>query len=371
MRRVNASFDVKLLEPTLADRADVDKALAIFINNTSALLRTKTNQIRQKIANPITPEGTFYFAALYRSKTIIGFAMFGYYQSSKMVVVDHMVIDSEHRGAAAFFIFVQLLHDTIQGLNLEIDFTAVELEDGNEYGSEQTGGNELVRLLGQVGFGKVHAEYSLPNIEPVNYEARYPGILMLRGSQKLYRIRREDLLQISRGILFEHYLPWYRDFFGGQTAAYQRYLEELHQEFTKRLGNQSTIKINGPEADALIVSPANQAPAPSPEFRASQYIAMFAAVVAIAGTAVYMLGIPPSSAIPMLITLLAVFGGVVAISTGKAFEVFEAAIQLLRAGKQKSRYPHTRGPSTGVGQKRPRLQNTKKDLESATVDKLD
>src|SRR4030081_563930 len=102
MRRVNASFDLKLLEPTVADRADVDKALAIFINNTSALLRTKANQIRQKVANPTTPEGTFYFAALCRSKAVIGFAMFGYYPKSKLVVVDHMVIDGEQRGAAAF-----------------------------------------------------------------------------------------------------------------------------------------------------------------------------------------------------------------------------------------------------------------------------
>ena len=84
MRTVNASFELRLLGPTPADRADVDKALAIFIKNTSALLRTKSNQIRQKIANPITPEGTFYFAALCRSKTIIGFAMFGYYPRSKL-----------------------------------------------------------------------------------------------------------------------------------------------------------------------------------------------------------------------------------------------------------------------------------------------
>jgi hypothetical protein len=370
MRRVNASFELRLLGSTPGDRADVDKALAIFINNTSALLRTKTNQIRQKIDNPVTPEGTFYFATLSRSKIVIGFAMFGYYPKSKLVVVDHMVIDSEQRGAAAFFIFSQLLHDAIQNLSLEIDFTAVELEDGNEYGSEQTGGNELVRLLGQVGFGKVHVEYFLPNIEPVNYEARYPGILMLRGNQKLYRIRREDLLQISRGILFEHYLPWYRDFFGKQTEAYQQYLEGLYGEFAKRLGNQPTIKVNGPEADSLIASPATP-PARSPEFRVGQYIVMFAAVVAIAGAAIYALKIPPGSASLMLIALVAVFGGIVAISSGKAFEVFEASIQFLRGGRQKLRYQPPQAPSKTSGRARPRLQSRRKNSEIETTDKPD
>jgi hypothetical protein len=300
--------------------------------------------------------------------------MFGYYPNSKLLVVDHMVIDSDQRGAAAFFIFAQLLHDTIQEMHLEIDFTAVELEDGNEYGSEQTGGNELVRLLGQVGFGKIHAEYSLPNMEPVNYKSRYIGILMIRGNQKLYRIRREDLLQIIRGILFEHYLPWYRDFFGAQTTNYEKYLNGLCQEFEKRLGNQPTIKVNGPEADSLILTPATPAVSPatqsgrSIEFRVGQYIVMFAAVVTIAGTTIYELKIPPNLAIPSMLGLVAVFGGIVAISGGRAFEIFEATIQLLHDGKQKLHYrrsPPTSGDSER-GRRRPK--DKKKDSENAIDD---
>ncbi|UFZ02604.1 hypothetical protein LQG66_25415 [Bradyrhizobium ontarionense] len=294
--------------------------------------------------------------------------MFGYYPHSKLLVIDHMVIDADSRGAAAFFIFSQLLHDTIQALNVEIDFTAVELEDGNEYGSEQTGGNELVRLLGQVGFGKVHADYSLPNIEPVNYEARYPGILMIRGSQKLYRIRKEDLLQITRGILFEHYLPWYRDFFGSRTSAYKDYLEGLYSEFEARVGNQPTIKVNGPESDTLIANPIS-AQAPSAEFRAGLHIVMFAAVVAISGTAIYELQIPPNSAALLLMTLLAVFGGIVSISSGKAFEVFEATTQLLRGGKQRLHYPQSLPPNSGAGKANRRLRKSMKNSAGEIDDK--
>jgi hypothetical protein len=92
----------------------LDRALAIFVQNTSPLLRTKTNQIRAKIAAPVTPEGHFYFAALYRSSEVIGFAMFGYYPRSRLIAIDHMAIDHLHRGAAAFYVFAQLLQDTIQ-----------------------------------------------------------------------------------------------------------------------------------------------------------------------------------------------------------------------------------------------------------------
>ena len=62
-------------------------------------------------------------------------------------------------------------------------------------------------------------------MEPKNYEARYDGILMLRGADRLYRIRREDLLGIAHTILFDHYLPWYRDFFDDQIGTYRKYLE--------------------------------------------------------------------------------------------------------------------------------------------------
>ena len=84
MRRTDASFGIRMLGPRPADRDDVDRALAIFVRNTSPLLRTKTNQIWAKIASPETPEGHFYFAAFYRSDIVIGFAMFGYYSHSHL-----------------------------------------------------------------------------------------------------------------------------------------------------------------------------------------------------------------------------------------------------------------------------------------------
>jgi hypothetical protein len=250
----------------------------------------------------------------------------------------------------------------------------VELEDGNQYGSEQTGGNELVRLLGQVGFGKVHVEYFLPNIEPINYKATYPGILMIRGSQKLYRIRREDLLNIAHGILFEHYLPWYRGFFGDQSTSYKGYLDRLFRDFANRLGNQPTVTVNGPETDSLIVNPTTLPTKPGPhsvEFRVGLYIAMFAAVAAIACGALYELKTPPSLTVPTLLGLVALFGGIVAISSGRAIEVFEGIIQLLRDGKRKLHYQQSPLTPEDSEAARPRLKSKKKDSEIVTSDKSD
>ncbi len=136
----------------------------------------KPTRFGQKLLRQRTPEGHFYFAAFYRSDVVIGFAMFGYYPGSHLVVVDHLVIDEGHRGDAAFYVFAQLLRDAIQNLGIEIDFVAVELEKGTEFGGRQTGGSELVKLLGQVGFGEFTRTTFWPNMEPKNFEARYDGI---------------------------------------------------------------------------------------------------------------------------------------------------------------------------------------------------
>ena len=56
--------------------------------------------------------------------------MFGYYPRSRLVVVDNLVIDGDQRRGAAFYVFAQLLQDSIHSLNIEVDFIAVELEKG-------------------------------------------------------------------------------------------------------------------------------------------------------------------------------------------------------------------------------------------------
>jgi hypothetical protein len=349
-----------------ADRDDVDRALTIFVRNTSSLLRTKTNQIRTKIASPNTTEGQFHFAALYRNGVVIGFAMFGYYPRTRLVVVDHLVIDGEHRGAAAFYVFAQLLQDAIHGLGVEVDFVAVELEKGTEFGGDQTGGEELVRLLGQVGFGEVHTSYVLANMEPKNYEARYDGILMLRGAERLYRIRREDLLDIVRTILFDHYLPWYRDFFDDKIESYRRYLEQLYAEFGERLEKAPIVKINGPEANLL--SPTAVASSKSPEAAAALYLVMFAVTAAISTAVLYVLRTPAYLTVPVLLALLALFVGIAATSTGQALDVLDRVITALPGRRSKSRYPQSSRKTKPLPKSDRRLPSTNKDSADQSID---
>ena len=154
---------------------------------------------------------------------------------------------------------------------LEVDFSVAEIEKGTDFGGDQTGGQKLVRLLAQVGFGEVHIPYFLPNMEPKIYEARYAGILMLRGSERLYQIRREDLVEICHTIFFDHYLAWYQDFFTDQQlASYRKHLDSLLRDLRESLSKMPIVKVNGADPGGLIEWHENEN-VRSPEFKITWY----------------------------------------------------------------------------------------------------
>ncbi len=139
-------------------------------------------------------ERKLYIAALYRGDLVIGFAMFSYLRVSRIVIIDHVVIDRDQRGMAAFFVFSQLLYDLIWNSQLEINYTIAEIESGALFGGEGTGGTKLIRLLSQVGFDEVHAKYFMPSMEARTAGARFDGVLMLHSAEKIHRMRREEFL---------------------------------------------------------------------------------------------------------------------------------------------------------------------------------
>jgi hypothetical protein len=369
MRKKDASFSVRFLGQKASDERDIDRALKIFIRNTPPMLRTKTNQIRTKISAPVTSEGEFYFAALYRGDAVIGFAMFGYYPRTRLIVFDHMVIEKEQRGSSAFYIFAQLLNDAIENLDIEVDFIAVEIEQGSDFAGVHAEGKELVRLLGQVGFGEVHVEYVIPSTEVQNFQARYAGVLVLRGQQKLYHIRREELLDICSSIFFEHYLPWYADFFGDRTADYDEYLRKLFDEFQARLRNQPIVKINGPEADLLIPNAKPVEPI-SYEKRTAWNAGLFAVTTSISALVLYFLKTPAYLTLPVLLTLLAVFVGIAA-SSRSPLDVFDRIMNALFGDRRKSRYQRSRRSSKDLEKPRQPEQGELKNLPSSSTETED
>jgi hypothetical protein len=79
---------------------------------------------------------------------------------------------------------------------------------------------------------------------------------MLRGSQKISEIRAETLLRIHHAILFEHYLPWFEDFLGEETARYKAQLVGLAGSLKDRMKGKASVAVNGFDHDELAPKPA-------------------------------------------------------------------------------------------------------------------
>jgi len=340
MRSSDASFSVRLLTTSHADRADLDAAFAVFVRNSPPAFRTKTNQIRMKLAPGHEVERHLRIAALYRGDVVIGFAMYSYLPSSRLLIIDHMAIDRDQRGMAAFFVFSQLLFDVIQKSDIDIDYTILEVEKNAAFGGDETGGARLIRLLSQVGFGEVHATYFMPNMEPRNYEARFEGVLMLQGAEKIYRLRREDFLGVCHSIYHEHYLAWFAEFFDGrQLADYRAHLEALYQGIVAALGNETVIAVDGAEPNGLIESPPVRANR-STEITAAMYVGMFAVVTLVVLLPLLWLKVSGTFIAPIIVALLLLFAGIVAVGSGRAFDVFSHISGHL-GSTRKSRYRQT------------------------------
>lgn len=334
MRTFGSPFSLCLFDPSDASSPDFDKALRIFRANTSPLLATRSNQIRVKAASPIEGDSTFFFAGLIHSKTVIGFAMFGHYPSSRLVVFDHLVVDRQHRGENAFYNFAQLLKQAVDKLRLEFDFAVVEVEKGGHEDGSQTGGLSLARLLGQINFDEVHANYRIADLEPGHAPDGHAGILMLRCAVKIHRLSKADLAAIHAGVLFDHYLPWCSSFLGDRTPAYRRELERLHATFIATLPDE--IAVNGAMADGLLPAGDDQARAWGADMRhVLGYMAMLAAATAMA----WALKITPSETAMLLVVILAAYAGVDLVRSGRADVVFEKAIARLIGGTRRSPSP--------------------------------
>jgi hypothetical protein len=249
--RYTAEFELRVLEQNAEDRATLNKALAIFIKNTAQGIRTQSRQIQYKFENPNNPHGELYYLALCLDSAVVGFAMLGYFHQRRVVVLDHMAIDEPFRKNGSFYVFASLIRQFIEERFPEYDFAVAEIAIDTDFASDDVGGKAMVRLLRHIGFGQVKVEYTIANMESRDYKQGYKGVLMLRAAKKITKIRSEDLLDIYNVILFEHYLSWFKDFFGASLGTYEKHLEKLFYNFQRRLAKTAMVSVNGGEQDEL------------------------------------------------------------------------------------------------------------------------
>ena len=174
--------------------------------------------------------------------------MFGHYPHSKLAVIDHLIIQPDQRGDAAFVNFTAALFEKIS--TLAVDYVATEID--LEFNRTEDEPTKLIKLFSRRvqgmggGFGRVQARYNIPAMKTQDIRVRHNGALMLKNMRKdvFKRIRVAELEEIVGAIFFQHYLPWYRDFWEpAQVHEYEKYLEVLLDEFELQIGKQKFVPI--------------------------------------------------------------------------------------------------------------------------------
>jgi len=172
--------------------------------------------------------------------------MFAYYPRFRVVIVDNLTIDAPSRTHGAYYDFSTLLQECIKERCPDFNYMVAEITTDPAVADDKAGGAALIRLLRRIGFGRIEIKYFLPRMEARKSKKMFEGALMLKRLTKINEIRIEEMIAIHEVILFEHYLAWFRDFFGARLWSYEVHLQKLFDDMKRQIHGKVTLAVNGP-----------------------------------------------------------------------------------------------------------------------------
>lgn len=230
-----------------SDDNDLTKALSLYAKNIDSLIRTDSREILYWLDNYSKryPD-KFCLLGLYLNNVLIGFSELVYFVEEKIVFVDYIVIDSNHRRNNTFYEFIENIKGFLDEECLNYDNIICEV-GYYEHGKEFSGpGRNLIRLLKMSGFGVIKNDYIQPMLGKTNFESELKCVLMIFPINDLGRIKRETFMMILDTIYFKHYKRWYDAFFSEmEQASYVQRLFKIKDEIQIPLKKKEYIEING------------------------------------------------------------------------------------------------------------------------------
>jgi hypothetical protein len=161
-------------------------------------------------------------------------------------------------------------------------------------------------------------------MESKDYRQGYKGVLMLRGAQKVTKVRAEDLLDIYHVILFEHYLPWFNDFFGSSLDTYKKHLERLYATMDRQLANKPLVQVGGNVRDELGRWPAKRKRSfLGLPIRALGHFTLFVCMLVVISVIAWTFRFSGNSFLLLALFSVAGYAGLAALSDVNALRVFE------------------------------------------------
>ncbi len=231
-------------------------ALLLYTRNTSANIRTDSNEIAYWLTNFRKKyRDDFYVFGFYRNKELVGYAEAAYFYEEKLYALDYIVIDAANRGNNVFYEFVDHLRRYFESEHPDFRYAVAEVPYGSGHEHPTKESQLAVRLLKLQGFKVIRAPYHHPRLMLNDFESEMRSDLLVFASSELERMGRETYLAIVHALYYKYYLRW-KTVRPGTEAEYKKHLDHLFDRIRSGLSDKKNVIVNG--HNLILPSPAGK-----------------------------------------------------------------------------------------------------------------
>lgn len=236
---------------------DFAAALLLYTRNTSASIRTNTNEITYWLDNFSATFGDdFYVFGFYRNNQIVGYAEAAYFQEEALFALDYIVIEESQRRNNIFYEFVDQLKNYMETEHPEYRYAIAEVPYGPGLEHPSSESSLISRLLKMQGFRLIRASYYQPRLMIDDAESEMNADLLIYSTTKLDKIRSDTFLNIVHTIYYKYYFRW-KTTTPDTLTAYHNHLDSLYSKVKAKIGKKQTVIINGHQ---IILATPNKKP---------------------------------------------------------------------------------------------------------------
>lgn len=239
---MKVKYEVKIIRST--DDKLYTSAINVYATTTPVSIRTSTNEIAQYIDNPDKDsERKMFFFALLCNEKVIGFAELGYLYRTKSLFIDYLSLITSEKTNSNFYVFLNLLIDSIYIEQFEINYVITEVSNRNNGHDIDYESIFFNKLVGLEDFYLINEPYIHPRLGD-NTESEFECNLFIKVVGGATVLNRNTYLSIVYDIYYSHYLTWYSNVESKElTQKYHDYITSCYNQISNKTSTEDTIVI--------------------------------------------------------------------------------------------------------------------------------
>ncbi|GBU24140.1 hypothetical protein R83H12_00767 [Fibrobacteria bacterium R8-3-H12] len=223
---------------TKADDEDYKKALMIYKYATAFNIKMSDEAITTWIEKQDNRLEILVFA-LYLNENVVGFAMMSYIKEARIVMLEYIELQFQHRADnAVFFPYIKLLENFLKENSYDYKYIVSEISKKDEE-------SRFFRKISFIeGFGKIEANYFTPPIHNI-YGSSSKAFLYIKSNDYTDTISKDCYMEIASAIHNDYHRIWNKGFLSPENFdKFSKSLDKSFYSIQKRIGSSKSFKIN-------------------------------------------------------------------------------------------------------------------------------